>query len=115
MSELKPEMFDGIRSYKAFLYAIKVFEKLEKLQKEGYIFFYGESSVDDYFFVDKKSLEAGTRKNNCSCPVIGCTFGGDDYDKPYITKSEINDYVKQLRFVHPNNINKFKLEQETSK
>ena len=112
MSELKAEMFDGVRSYKAFLYAIEVFTQLERMQKDGYIFIDGDSFVNDFFFVDEKNIEAGTRKNNCTCLVVGCTFGGDDYDKPYMTKSEVDDYLNTLKIVDPSNVKNFKLENK---
>ena len=112
MSELKPEMFDGARSYRAFLYAIEVFEQLERMQKDGYIFLYENDFISDYFFVDKVKLEAGTKKDNCTCLVVGCTFGGDNYDKPYMTKNEINDYTSKLKIVSPMDIDVFKLDKQ---
>jgi len=112
MSELKAEMFDGVRSYRAFLYAIDVFEQLERMQKEGYLFFCGDNFINDYFFVDKLNLEAGTKRDHCTCLVVGCNFGGENIDKPYLTKGEINEYTRNLRIISPEDIDVFKLDKQ---
>lgn len=115
MSKLKASMFDGVRSYNAFLYAIEVFEQLERMQQEGYVFIDGYKPIEDFFFVDKVNLEAGTKKNNCRMIVVGCTFGGENFDKPYMTKSEIDDYTRKLKIIKPSDIKSFKLENKDSK
>jgi hypothetical protein len=111
MKALNPSSFAGINSYKAYLYAQTQIIKLIDLQAEGSIILDGKSVIKGKYFINNESLEIGIKENSGKAVfitlIVGCTHGGPNYDKVYITKKTVNEYLSRISVINPSHINKF--------
>ena len=105
--EPKEEWFHNKNSYKAFMYAVELVQKLKDLQKQGYLL------LDDFALLTGEWVVL----LNPEYPTVGikdgcCThsYVGSQWDcktgKTYCTLKEVKEAFSKVQCIHPKHIKK---------
>lgn len=111
INQIQSEWFHNDRSYKAFLYAAKVTEKLESLRKKGAIIFDGEDCIsnDAKWIVVLDGVNSFTGYNHGN--VTQMYYGGChdcESGKLWSTMKETKESYGSIKVVMPKDVISFR-------
>lgn len=105
--EPEEEWFHNKNSYKAFMYAVELVQKLKDLQKQGYLLL-DEGSVITGEWVVLLNPEDPTVGIKDGCYTDA--YVGSQWDsrtgKTYCTLKEVEEAFSKIRCIHPTHIKK---------
>jgi len=107
-SAVQKEWFCNKNSYNAFLYAMDIAEKLENLRLKGAMIFEGNDLLpnDGKWVVNLEPEEpyVGFLHDHCTQGYAGMCW--DDSEKTWVTKKEVKEAFKNIRYIIPQKIHK---------
>lgn len=105
--EPKEDWFHNKNSYKAFMYAVELVQKLKDLQKQGYLLLDDSALLIGEWVVVSRPEDStvGLRDGNCTHLYVGSQWDSRT-GKTYCTLKEVKEAFSKVRCIHPTHIKK---------